>query len=442
MTNVREIAYDTLLIYDKGEQINDLISKVLEKYSYLDKQDRSFLTRLTEGTIERCITIDYVLNLFSKVPDNKMKPPVRTILRMSVYQIMYMNSVPDSAACNEAVKLAKKRKLSNLSGYINGVLRNIARNKEQIRYPDEKTDRVRYMSVWYSCPEWIVRLLCEEYGDDCAKTVLENSVRVRPIIGRVNISRIGVDDLVNESPENIKADQIIPYAISLHNIDKVADIDSFARGEFVIQDIASMLVGHISGIKKTDTVIDVCAAPGGKSMHAADLASDGQVISCDVTEEKVMKINDNLTRCGFDNVIAKCMDALECHEELIEKGDVVIADVPCSGLGVMGRKNDIKYRLKPEQMEELPRLQRRIIDNVVSYVKPGGTFIYSTCTVHKAENIDNYMYIINEKGLEPVDFYSDLPDAVTDETAKNGYIQLFGKDGVSDGFFIAKFVKK
>lgn len=441
MVNVRELAFDTLILYDKQNSKTDILSDVLDKYSYLDKQDRSFLTRLMEGTVERMITIDHVLNLYSKVTVNKMKPPVRALLRLGVYQIMYMDAVPDSAACNEMVKLAKKRGLSSLSGFVNGVLRNVSRNKYSVQYPDKDSNPIDYLSIYYSCPKWIVKLLNDEFGYEGAKCVLTNSISIRPITGRVNISKCTVDDVIGDNNENISKNEIIPYAVSLHNIDKIVNIKSFNDGLFVIQDIASMLVGHISGIKESDTVIDVCASPGGKSLHAADIASKGQVISCDVSYDKVNRINENIERCGFTNISTRCLDATVREESLIDMANVLIADVPCSGLGVMGRKNDIKYNLRPEQMEELPLLQRKIIDNVINYIKPGGVLIYSTCTVHNAENIDNYNYIINEKGLEPIDFYEQLPEQLRVDTAKNGYIQLLGEDGLTDGFFIAKFKK-
>jgi len=441
VTNVREIAFDTLLMYEKGEQDKELLGKVLDKYSYLEKQERSFLTRLYEGSIERKITIDYILSAFSKVPVNKMKLPVRILLRMGVYQIMYMDSVPDSAACNETVKLARKRSLSNLSGFINGVLRNVARNKNEIAYPDINDNPARYYSIVYSCPEWITKLLCEEQGIDGAKTVLKNSVRTRPITGRVNISKCNLEEFLGKNQKIVEQSSLLPYAVSLHNIDKVTDIESFAEGDFSIQDIASMLVVHVSGLKDTDTVIDVCAAPGGKSLHAADIAVSGRVISCDISDSKLARIEENKARCGFDNISLLAADAGIANEELVEKADLLIADVPCSGLGVMGRKNDIKYNLKEEQMTQLPILQRKIIDNVITYIKPGGTLMYSTCTVHKAENIDNYRYLVEEKGLEPIDFYDELPKQLRNESAKEGYLQLLGEGGLTDGFFIAKFKK-
>lgn len=441
MTNVREIAYEALLQYDKGTAGNTLINDVLTKYSYLDKQDRSFLTRLIEGVMERRITIDYVLSLFSNTPVKKLKPPVRVLLRLGVYQILYMDVVPDSAAVNEMVKIAKKRGLHNLSGFINALLRNVSRQKEDIKWPCEKTEYPLYLSIWYSCPLWIVNELLADYGLEVCESVLNASISVRPITGRINITKTNADDVAKNNLGIVEKSELLPYAISLHNVDKITDIDDFREGKFTVQDISSMLVCHVAGIKSDDTVIDVCASPGGKSMHAADLAYEGQVYACDVSENKIERIEDNIRRCGFDNIRTFVKDATIREDDFAEKADVVIADVPCSGLGVMGRKNDIKYNLKEEELDGLVALQKKIINNAVSYVKKGGFFMFSTCTVRKQENYDNYNYIKDALGLKPVDFYDELPDRLKDETAKNGYLQLYSKDALTDGFFIAKFRK-
>lgn len=439
MTNVREIAYEALLTVEKGTRSNSLTKEILDKYSYLDKRDRSFLARLIEGTIERQITIDYVLDLYSKVKVRKMKPPVRILMRMGVYQLMYMDSVPESAAVNETVKIAKKHGLHNLTGFMNGVLRNIARNKVNIEFPTEDSDRIKYLSIKYSCPEWIVnRLVCEQ-GYENAKTVLDNSISVRNITGRVNISKCSAEEVIGRNGDNIVKSPVLPNAICLHNIDNINDIDDFIKGYFTIQDISSMLVCQLAGIEDTDIVIDVCAAPGGKSLHAADIATNGKVISCDISEDKISKIRENVDRCRFENIDTYIKDATVLENDFIDKADVVIADVPCSGLGVMGRKNDIKYNLDENQIDELCSLSRLILQNASQYVKVGGILMFSTCTVSKLENQGGYEYIRNELGLEPVSFYDDLPEQLQDDSAKEGYLQLYGKDGISDGFFISKF---
>jgi len=441
VTNVREIAFEAILAVDKKIAGKNITKDILDKYSYLDKRDRAFMARLIEGTIERMITIDYVLDLYSKVPVRKMKPPVRSLLRLAVYQLLFMHSVPESAAVNETVKIARKRGLNNLSGFMNGVLRTVARQKDVIKYPDEKNEPIKYLSVYYSCPEWIVRMLVDDESIENAKYVLSNSVSVRPLYARVNISKTNLEQFLEDNKNIIEKQGIIPSCVSLHNIDDISGLDAFSKGLITIQDISSMLVGHISGIREDDTVIDVCASPGGKTLHAADIAVNGQIYSCDISEEKLSRIRENVNRCDFSNVTIVLADARNYIDEFDQKADVLIADLPCSGLGVMGRKNDIKYNLSREQIDQLGVLQKQILENVSKYVKPGGIMIFSTCTVSKVENMGGYNYIKEQLGLKPVDFYSMLPEEVKDDTAKKGYLQLYGKEGISDGFFISKFRK-
>ncbi|MBE5850234.1 MAG: 16S rRNA (cytosine(967)-C(5))-methyltransferase RsmB [Lachnospiraceae bacterium] len=438
MTDVRIIAYEALLDIENNRSPLAGTKDVLAKYSYLDKNDRGFLKRLIEGTIERRITIDYVLDLYSKVPVTKMKKQIRTILRMGTYQILYMD-VADFAAVNETVKLAKKKGFSSLSGFVNGVLRNILRNRHGIAWPEKGADIIKYMSVMYSCPEWIVKKLIDEQGESNAGTLLELSVSVRPVTARVNLSKTTVSEALKGC--NGRASDVCGCAIVLEDYDTVPDIPAFADGRICIQDISSMLVGIVAGIGINDTVLDLCAAPGGKSLHAADIAGSGRVIALDVSENKVAGIRENVARCGFTNVDVSVADATVYNSEFYEIADVVIADVPCSGLGVMGRKNDIKYNLTEDSIRKLTELQRSILSNAVRYVKPGGVLMFSTCTCSYEENQGNMRFLTDECGLTPVDFYDLMPDRLKCASAKEGYVQLYGSDALTDGFFIGKLLK-
>ncbi len=437
MTDVRTIAYEALLDVENGRTLSNT-KEVLDKYSYLERNDRGFLKRLIEGVIERRITIDYVLDLYSRVPVSKMKKQIRTLLRMGTYQLLYTD-VSDHAAVNETVRLARMKGFDRLSGFVNGVLRTIIRNRDSIPWPDENADVVRYMSVRYSCPEWIVNKLVNEQGRDNAETLLELSVSIRPVTARVNLSRSDVTDAAARSGGRIS--DICGCAIVLDDIDNIRDIPAFADGSICIQDISSMLVGMVAGVKENDTVLDVCASPGGKSLHAADLAAGGIVTALDVSERKIARIRENIDRCGFSNIETAVADATVYNERYEEYADIVIADVPCSGLGVMGRKNDSKYNISEESIDELVKLQRKILDNAARYVKRGGILMFSTCTCSLPENQGNMSYLTEKCRLTPVDFYDLLPDRLKDTTARDGYIQLYGKDKLTDGFFIGKLVK-
>ena len=439
MTDIRQIAYNTLLESECDGGTKSLVKDVLDKYSYLDRQDRRFLKRLIEGTIERRITIDHVLNLYSKVPVKKMKKQIRTLLRMGTCQLLYMDNVTPYAAVNETVKLAKKTGAGALSGFVNGVLRRISENADAISWPSKDDDTVKYMSVMYSCPEWITEKLINEHGADNAETLLKLSVTVRPLTARINLSKASPEEVLSKCGGRIS--DILPYAVILEDYDNITDIPAVAEGLICIQDISSMLVCHVAGIKEDDTVLDLCAAPGGKSLHAADLAVHGKVTACDISERKIAVIRENIDRCGFSNIRTKVGDATVFDPSISGSADVVIADVPCSGLGVIGRKNDIKYNITPEKIRDLVPIQRNILKNAAEYVKDGGTLMFSTCTCSECENNGNMRYLTKECGLTPVGFYDELPERLKCDSAKEGYIQLFGKDGLTDGFFIGKFRK-
>ena len=439
MTDARRIVYEALLLAEDGKGGMHLTGDVLDKYSYLDRTDRSFIKRLIEGTIERRITLDHVLDLYSKVPVKKMKKQIKVLLRMGTYQLLYMDTVTDFAAVNETVKLAKKTGLSSLSGFVNGVLRNISRNRDNITWPDGNKDPVRYLSVYYSCPEWIVNKLVSEQGREHAESILALSVSTRPVTARVNTSRASVEDALSKC-SGTRSD-IFDQAIVLDDYDNISSIPAFADGLITIQDISSMISVSVAGIQKGDTVLDLCAAPGGKSLHAADVATDGKVIAFDVSEKKTDKIRENIKRCDFKNIEVRVNDATVFDESLESSADVVIADVPCSGLGVMGRKNDIKYNVSEQSVDDLAAIQKKILDNAARYVKEGGTLLFSTCTCSKAENEDNVVFLTAECGLKPCDFYEELPQMLRSDTAKQGYIQLYGEGMKTDGFFMAKFTK-
>ena len=439
MTDVRSIVYDALLVAEDGAPTHSLASDVLDKYSYLDVKDRSFIKRLTEGVTERRITLDHIIASYSSHPVPKMKKQIRVLLRMGTYQLLFMDSVADHAAVNETVKLTRKAGFARLTGFVNGILRNIASNRDSLPWPDEAADPEKYLSVMYSCPEWIVSKLISEQGRENAEDILKLSVSVRPVTARVNLSKTTVEKVTESG--YAQASDVFAGAVILKDYDNITGIGAFIDGSICIQDISSMIAVAVAGIKETDTVIDLCSSPGGKSLHAADLARRGRVISCDVSEQKIAAVSENLSRCGFGNVETVVADATEFCGEFEDAADVVIADVPCSGLGVMGRKNDIKYNLTEEAIVSLVKLQRRILANAARYVRKGGILMFSTCTCSLCENRDNVRYLTEECGLSPVGFYDELPEAVRDETARDGWLQLYGRDGITDGFFMAKFTK-
>lgn len=407
--NTREIVLDTLLEMERSKVYShQLIKAVLDKYDYLDVQEKRFIKRLTEGCVERKIELDYYLNHFSTVPVIKMKPLIRCLMRMGVYQILFMDSVPDSAACNEAVKLANKRKFTNLKGFVNGVLRKIAANKEQLPLPDRRKNELQFLSVKYSVPEWMVSLWLETYDADTVEKILEAVLKIHPVSVRFRTTltqeeRDAYIEMWQKHGVTVNANTTLPYIYTLENVDGIAGLEGFAEGMFTVQDVSSALSVEAAGIQTTDLCVDVCAAPGGKTLLAAEKAA--RVISRDVSEYKLDFIRENCERMGLlDKVEIQVWDATVKDEALKEKADVVLMDVPCSGLGVLGKKRDIKYNVSPESMESLNELQKQIVDSCWEYVKKGGTLLYSTCTIHKKENEDmskwiceNYPFVLEEE---------------------------------------------
>lgn len=427
--NERELALAILLEIEKGEKSHIALRQVLEKYQYISKQERAFLTRLTEGTTERQIELDYIINQFSKVKTKKMKPVIRNLLRLSVYQMKYMDNVPDSAACNEAVKIAVKKGFGSLRGFVNGVLRNISRDLDQVKYPDPLKNHAEYLSVKWSMPLWIVELWLKDYGKEKTEEILDGFYQERPTTIRVNEAQITKAELMEKlTAEGVTVAEhpFLASALLISGYDYLGILASFEEGDFQVQDAASIQVAESAGIENGNYIIDVCAAPGGKALHAAQILNgSGHVEARDLTERKVDMIWENIERMGFDNIEAVQQDATIYDTDSEEKADVVIADLPCSGLGVLAKKTDIKYKMSEHTEGELVQLQRKILKTIHSYVKPGGTLIYSTCTVCKAENTENAGW-----------FAENFPE-FTMEWEK----QMFPSQA-SDGFYIAKFNRR
>lgn len=438
-TDGREIVLDILLeILERSGYSHLILRQALNKYQYLDKPERSFISRTVDGTLERLIQIDYVIDSFSTTKVKKMKPVIRTILRMSVYQILFMDRVPDSAVCNEAVKLAGKRKFTGLKGFVNGVLRNISRNKTDTSWPND--------SVRYSIPSWLVDMWNHEYGKETARLMMESFLEKSKMSVRINRSRASKEDILNSLKKQgaiIRESSLSDEMIYLEQYDYLEGLEAFQRGYIQVQDVSSSLVGEIADPKSGDYCIDVCGAPGGKSIHIADkLKGTGLVEVRDLSELKVNLIQENIDRCGFTNIKAHIQDARIKDQDSVGKADIVIADLPCSGLGIIGRKPDIKYRIQPEDLNRLASLQREILSVVQEYVKPGGTLIFSTCTINKKENEENVNWFLEQfSSFQGVDLSEKLGSEFHSETMKHGYIQLLPGVHPCDGFFIGAFKK-
>ena len=442
----RTRAWRTSGNFRRGKVQSYRASERIGKVSVFGEAGASLFTRLVEGTTEKRIWCDYVIEQFSSVKIRKMKPVIREILRMSAYQIGYMDSVPDSAVCNEAVKLARKKGFQQLGGFVNGVLRNLARHIREIKYPEMEMQPALALSVRYSVPEWIVSIWIKRWGEERTERILSAFEERRPLNIRVNQERITRAELKERlEKRGIKVTEVdsLPGALGIEGYDYLAGLPEFQEGLFQVQDLSSMLAVEAAGVKKGDYCIDVCAAPGGKTVYMAEKAgADGYVDARDLTEYKAKLIRENCRRLGLSNTDVSVKDACVKDEASVGKADVVLADLPCSGLGVIGKKTDIRYRMSQEQQGELAKLQREILDTVQSYVKPGGTLLYSTCTINPEENEENAEWFLENYPFEAVSLEDCLPEKYAGETGAKGYVQFLPDVHGCDGFFIAKFRKK
>ena len=407
MTNEREIVLDTLLeIIEKNQYSHILEKAVLDKYDYLESNQKAFIKILTEGTLETVFALDKVINQVANTKTSKQKPLIRNLLRMSTYQILFLDKVPDSAAINEAVKLAGKRGFRTLSGFVNGTLRNISRRKEELRA--SVCDEDMY-------PEWMVKHFTDNYGKENAHILMAKMNEPHPVTVRI---RKPMKDMSPFMPS-----AVLDNAYTVKKGISLSDIEGYGEGAFVVQDISSQMVCHLAMIKPQDLVVDVCAAPGGKTIHAYDMGA--RVISRDVSDSKVSLIEENLRRCKIsEGVETQIYDATVIDDNLIEKADVVLCDVPCSGLGVIGKKADIRIKTAQEDLTALLSIQEKIVDAVWRYVKPGGILMYSTCTLNPAENQDRVKNILEQYPFKLVEEKQFIP----------------GIDP-TDGFYIAKLIR-
>ncbi len=469
--NVRKLALEALLAVERdGRQSHLVIRDILQEQKGLPLRERAFFTRLTEGTIEYRLQLDHVLDQVLREPAAKTKPVVLEILRMAVYQILYMDSVPDRAAVHEAVALAEEKGLSGLKGFVNGVLRMVVRKKDELNWLDPRTEPDRALSVRYSVPVETVRVWKERYGADLTEKICASFLEDRPLTVRM-IRSAAEGGKTGSVPEELIVSHILERACFLREGAELTRMGAFRGGRIYVQDLSSQIAVVSAGIRPGDRVLDLCAAPGGKSLLAAELAAceeertaaedmseadrrgacgKGAVLARYISEQKTALIRENCVRCRAENVRAEAADAAVFDPALEEQFDVVIADLPCSGFGICGRKPEIKYKPYRETVTALAELQRSILPNAVRYVRPGGRLLYSTCTIAREENEDNVRWLLDTFPLRPADLRELLPKGVRElpeaqrslRTASDGYVQLLPCDGPWDGFFFAVLVKE
>lgn len=429
----RQTAIEALLqINQDGGYSNVVLNNIIAR-NKLSQQDASLCSALVYGTLERKITLDHIIRNYSKTPLRKLTPSVLEILRISLYQLIYLENIPDSAAVNEAVKLTRVMKAASASGFVNGILRAFIRDEKKIP-PLKKGTLAQKWEIEYSCPSQLIERLLKSCSEEQVKSLLEHSLGRPTLFARVNTTKISAENLCEKlKDEGIRAEiSDLENCIILENVSSLEKLQSFKEGLFHIQDKSSQLCAKMVSAKENMRVLDVCAAPGSKSFSICEfMCNKGEVISCDIYSEKIKKIKDGANRLGLSIINAMENDAIEYNSEL-GLFDRVLCDVPCSGLGIIGRKPEIKFK-NPEEFAGLPPIQMDILETSAKYLKKDGILTYSTCTVLPEEN-QNIVeeFLRNHKDFEP--YYQD-------EHTNGWYSALFPNMKGSDGFFIATMRK-
>ncbi|MEE1132180.1 MAG: 16S rRNA (cytosine(967)-C(5))-methyltransferase RsmB [Caryophanon sp.] len=438
--NVRDAALTILLTVDKSQAYSNLLlNDTIEKYRITDAKDRGLLTELTYGTLQYKYTLDYYLEPFIR---GNIDLWVRWLLRLSLYQMHYLTRIPAHAAVNEAVEIAKRRGHKGIASMVNGILRSVLR--DNVRDVADIADDVERLAIETSHPQWLVARWVEMYGYEQAGDMLrENNVPPLQTM-RVNKTRVTVDEalqILEREGVQARRSDVLPECIHLMS-GTASRTSLFKKGFATIQDESSMLPATVLDPQPGERIYDMCAAPGGKTTHIAEkMNNEGKVLASDLHAKKLNLIDENVARLGLDIVEAIPLDGRKAADLLGEASfDRVLVDAPCSGLGVMRRKPDIKYTKREEDLANLQTIQLALLDNAVRILKPGGRLVYSTCTVDRTENEGTVQaFLAKHPHMEAEQM--TLPQSLMDKQ-QNGMLQVFPQDFGSDGFFVASFRKK
>ncbi|MTI47723.1 16S rRNA (cytosine(967)-C(5))-methyltransferase RsmB [Sporosalibacterium faouarense] len=442
--NSREIVLKILLEIDQeGAFSNISINRNIN--NEVSPQDEGLIREIVYGVLENRMYLDWVIKKFSKVRFKKISPVIKNILRMGIYQIIFMDKVPDRAAVYESVSLAKKNSHKGTFGFVNGVLRSISRKKESIEIPSKEKNPVEYLSIKYSHPKWMINRWIKEFGVDFTEELCNANNKKPKLNIRANTLKTSKENLI----EKLKEKGFDAYectmakdGIIVENPVRITEIEEFKEGHFQIQDESSMLVAQIMNPREDSLVIDVASAPGGKATHIAEkMNNKGKIIARDVYDHKIKLIEGNADRLGLDIIEAENYNALNVDEKLVGKADYCLVDAPCSGLGLIRRKPDIKWKKEEDDIEKITSLQYKILENACKYLKREGVLIYSTCTIERDENINLIRKFLKDHDNFSLLGFEDMISGDNIETAKDGFVELFQHIHDTDGFFIVKLIK-
>lgn len=443
----REMAVLALVwIDEQGAWASQALQRVFSRNPAADKRERSLATELVYGVCRRRNTLDYVLERFSNRGLKTLEPLVKSALRLGVYQILYTR-IPARAAVSETVEVVKRRS-PRAAGLVNAVLRAFVRKGGALELPNYEENKVLRLSLEFSHPEWLVRRWLERYGEAGARALMDYDNRTPPIVIRVNRLKTNPEDLVKRlAGEGVEArpGRYLPEALVIQGVASLESLSSFQEGLFTVQDESSMLVARVLDHRPGQVVIDMAAAPGGKTTHIAELMGDnGTIIAIDVHEHRLEKVRENCRRLGITSVTTIACDARAIAGEFACKADRVLLDAPCSGLGTLARRPDARWRRNEGSIAGLVALQRQLLDAAVSCLSPGGILVYSTCTTEPEENEGMVTsFLERHEDMELDDITPFLPRGLKGHEGRSkGWLQLLPHVHGVDGFFIARLRKR
>lgn len=437
--NSRLVAINVLIeVFDKEGYSNIALNKELNKYPLNDK-DKGLVTEIVYGTIKYRYTIDKILSKYVDRDLSKVQPEILNILRISIYQFRYLDKVPDYAVVNESVSLAKKISIK-ASKFVNGILRSYLRNP----FSELETNNyIEKLCFDYSYPKWMVELFTKQYGKEKTEDILKGLNSTPMMTVRVNPLKISYDEafnLLEEKGYELEEGYICPEAICIHKGSSIENNELFNKGYITVQDESAMIVSPLMEPEERQVFFDLCSAPGGKTTHLGELLNNtGKVYAFDIHNHKLKLIKDNSERLGLKNIALNEMDSTKLNVNYINSADGVLLDVPCSGLGIIRKKPEIKWSKSLKSLKDLIKIQRAIMDNGAEYLKDGGTLIYSTCTLNKGENEENIKWFLQKHKnfkLEKI-FFGNAENIIYSE---EGYVTLL-PNKYMDGFFVAKLKK-
>ncbi|MDI9475834.1 MAG: 16S rRNA (cytosine(967)-C(5))-methyltransferase RsmB [Natronincolaceae bacterium] len=442
--NPREGALSVLYeINEKNAFSNIAINQELRNKPY-KQLDRGLITELVYGVLENQIYIDYIIEQFSTYRIAKMNPYTLNLLRLGIYQLLFLDRIPGFAAVNETVNLSKKY-CKKTTGFINGVLRNIQRNRESIEFPCPEKNIVKYLSVRYSHPQWLVETFLNNFGEDFTAKLLKANNATPDLYVRINTLKIEIDDCIKlliDEGYTVKQSPFIKEAVIVEGIHNIEQSNLYKKGYIQIQDFSSMLVAKILDPKEGNFIIDVCSAPGGKATHMAQLMNNkGTIIARDIHDHKLKLVRENAERLGITIIKTENFNGKDLDKNLLSRADRVLVDAPCSGLGIIRRKPEIKYRKQPADIKSIMTIQYDILKNASRYLKLGGELVYSTCTINPKENGDIVREFLDcNPDYTLIDISKEYEDFIPGKHTKS-MIQLYPNIHNTDGFFISKIMR-